>query len=177
VSSSGHKGSTIYGVYLFTDSASVNLTGGNSSGRTEKDKVADAINAYIINSAETHFNVPYPTPSWLFALIAVFPLIGLALLCVRNVYVLVDKVSQIVTIRRTGLLKTDESILPVSEIKNVIIEESKSSRGVKSYRLAFALKEKPALPLILTYDSALEKKRTIAKALNEFMNKPLSFED
>ncbi|MDP1604687.1 MAG: hypothetical protein Q8M03_15645 [Legionella sp.] len=169
VSSQGNKGSTIYGIYLQTDSGPVSLTGGSSSSRTDKDSVVAAINTYISNSLATSFDVPYPTAWWLFAFAAVFPIIGFTLLCLRNVYILVDKVSKNVTIRRTGILKTDEESLSFSEIENVIIEESVTSRGSTVYRLAFALKNKAPMPLINTYDTNHDKKETIAKALNQFI--------
>lgn len=168
-SSRGSKGSTIYSVYLVTNTGDVNLTGGSSSGRSNKDEAADAIKTYLNTSHDTHFKVPYPTPWWVYVLVAIFPISGIFLLTVRGAIIDFDRVLKTIVITRKGIFQTDEQKVLFSEVDRVIIQENMSSKGGKTYRLALALKDKPPLPLIATYDSSLSKKERIAKQLNDFI--------
>lgn len=171
MSGHGSKGGTVYSVNLVTDTGTVNLTGGSSSGRSNKDVAAEAINTYISKGLDTHFKVPYPTPWWIYALAAVFPLLGIFLLVVRGATIDFDRILKTIVITRKGFFHKDEKKLLFSDIEQVIIEESLGSKGTKTYRLAFALKDKPPLPLVTTYDSSYSKKERIAKQLNDFMQK------
>ncbi|MBL7481523.1 hypothetical protein [Legionella bononiensis] len=163
------KGGAVYWVELVTDKGTVNLTGGSSSGRTNKDSAAQAINTYLSQSLDTHFKIPYPTPWWVYLLAAIFPLLGIALLAVRGVNVDFDRLLKTIVIKRKGLFHTDEEKLSFTDVEQVIIQEHRGSKGSMTYRLALAIKDQPALPLVSTYDSSLSKKERIAKQLNDFM--------
>jgi hypothetical protein len=165
----GSKGGTIYSVNLVTKNGTVNLTGGSSSGRSNKDIAAEAINTYISKSLDTHFKVPYPTPWWVYALVAIFPLLGIFLLAARGAVIDFDRLLKTIVMSRKGFFYTDEQQLSFSDVDRVIIQEHLGSKGGKTYRLALALKDKPPLPLVSTYDSSLSKKERIAKQLNDFM--------
>lgn len=71
-SSRSSKGNTLYYIDLLTDKGSVNLTGSSSSGRSDKDIVANRINNYISNSLETTFKVSYPASWWMYGLSGFF---------------------------------------------------------------------------------------------------------
>ncbi|WP_298627057.1 hypothetical protein [uncultured Legionella sp.] len=168
-SGQGSKGGTVYSVTIVTDNNTVSLTGGSSSGRKNKDIAADAINTYISKSLDTHFKVPYPTPWWVYALVAIFPLLGIFLLTARGAIIDFNRLLKTIVIERKGFFHTDKQQVPFSEVDRVIIEEHPGSKGGKTYRLALALKDKPPLPLIETYDASLSKKERIAKQLNDFI--------
>ncbi|KGP62677.1 hypothetical protein EP47_02500 [Legionella norrlandica] len=163
------KGGTTYYVDLLTDQGSVNLTGGSSSGRSEKDAAANSINNYISNSLETQFKVIYPNSWWLYALVGVFALAGIALLSLSSATIDFDKVFKTIVIKRKGLFKTSETKLLFSDVDKIIIQEYTGGKGSATYRLAIALKEKPPMPLVTAYDSSYTKKEMIANKLNEFI--------
>ncbi|KTD44813.1 hypothetical protein [Legionella quateirensis] len=163
------KGGTVYSVNLVTDKGTVNLTGGSSSGRTNKDSAAQAINNYVSQSLDTHFKIPYPTPWWVYVLATFISLLGIVLLAVRGVSVDFDRILKTIIIRRKGIFQTDEKKLSFSDVEQVIIQESRGSKGSMTYRLALAIKDQPALPFVSTYDTSLTKKERVAKQLNDFM--------
>ncbi|RUR20661.1 hypothetical protein ELY21_00825 [Legionella sp. km535] len=163
------KGGTVYSVNLVTGNGDVNLTGGSSSGRINKDRAAQAINNYINQSLDTHFKIPYPTPWWAYILAAFISLLGIVLLAVRGVSVDFDRILKTIVIKRKGFFYAEEQKLSFSDVEQVIIQESRGSKGGMTYRLALALNNQPALPLVSTYDSSLRKKERIAKQLNDFM--------
>ncbi|TAL59857.1 MAG: hypothetical protein EPN84_10475 [Legionella sp.] len=165
------KGNTVYFVVLKTSSGLINLTGGSSSGRSEKDTAAEGINSYITQSLETTYKVPYPTPWWYYAFVALFPLIGFGLLAVKGEVIVFDGTQRTVISTKKGLFGGGEAKLSFADIDKIIILEVKGSRGVKSSRLAFALKDKEK-PLLIanSYDSQT-KVESIAKELNEFIDR------
>ncbi len=165
----GSKGGTVYSVNLVTSNGNINLTDGSSSGRSNKDIAAEAINTYISKGLDTHFKVPYPTAWWIYALAAIFPLLGIYLLTVRGASIDFNRMIKTIVITRKGLFHTDEQRLSFSDVDAVIVQESRGSKGRKTYRLALALKDKPPLPLVETYNSSLNKKERITKQLNDFM--------
>lgn len=165
------KGGSTYWVDLFTDKGLINLTGGSSSGRSNKDAAAEAINNYIIKSNELRFEIPYPSPWWAYALAGIFLLTGILLIAgIKGATIDFDRILKTVVIKRKSLIKSDETRLMFSDIDKVIIEESRGSKGSITYRLAFALKDKSTLPFVSTYDSVHAKKEKIASQLNEFMS-------
>lgn len=164
------KGGSTYWVDLFTDKDRVNLAGGSSSGRANKDAAAEAINNYISKSIEPRFEIPYPSPWWAYAFAGFFSLIGVFLIIgTRNATLDFDRILKSVFIKRKSLLSSEETKLMFSDIDRVIIEESRGTKGSLTYRLAFALKNKSFLPFVTTYDSNYTKKEKIAKQLNDFM--------
>ncbi|HAT6978881.1 TPA: hypothetical protein F8R96_03995 [Legionella pneumophila] len=169
-SSRSSKGNTLYYIDLLTDKGSVNLTGSSSSGRSDKDIVANRINNYISNSLETTFKVSYPASWWMYGLSGFFLVVGVFLLTVRGAIIDFDRILKTIAIKRKGLFKTEETKLSFSDVDKIIVEESLGSRGTKTYRLAIALKDKAPLPLVTTYDSSFSKKEMIAKQLNQFID-------
>ncbi|HHL3492542.1 TPA: hypothetical protein ACQ53F_001375 [Legionella pneumophila] len=169
-SSRSSKGNTLYYIDLLTDKGSVNLTGSSSSGRSDKDIVANRINNYISNSLETTFKVSYPASWWMYGLSGVFLVVGVFLLTVRGAIIDFDRILKTIVIKRKGLFKTEETKLSFSDVDKMIVEESIGSRGAKTYRLAITLKDKPPLPFVTTYDSSLAKKEKIANQLNQFIH-------
>ena len=165
------KGDLTYWIDLFTDKGLVNLSGGSSSGHSNKDMAAAAINTYISKGTEHRFEIPYPTPRWIYALAGIFPLVGIFLIVgIRGATVDFDRVLKTVVIRRKKLFNPIEKKLMFSDIDKVIIEESRSSKGSITYRLAFLLKNKSSIPFVTTYDNAYAKKEKIARQLNDFMS-------
>ncbi|HEM0309593.1 TPA: hypothetical protein U0T04_000481 [Legionella pneumophila] len=169
-SSRSSKGNTLYYVDLLTAQGPVNLTGSSSSGRDDKEIAANSINNYISNSLETTFKVSYPAPWWMYGLSVFFLLVGALLLTVRGAITDFDRILKTIVIKRKGLFKTEETKLSFSDVDKIIVEESLGSRGTKTYRLAIALKDKPPIPLVTTYDSSFAKKEKIANQLNQFIH-------
>lgn len=171
VSGRSSKGGTIYYVVLKTSNGLINLTGGSSSGRSDKDAAADAINSYISKSLDKGYKVPYPTAWWIYALVAIFPLIGIVLLSVKGAIIVFDGTAQTVVIRRKGIFGSNENTFLFTEIEKVIIQEFRNARGYVTYRLALALKDKSPMPLVSSYDASSTKIERIAKQLNEFLDR------
>lgn len=164
------KGGLSYWVDLSTNKGLMHLTGGSSSGRSNKDTAAAAINNYISNSTETRFEIPYPSPWWAYALASLFLLVGILLIVgTRKTIIDFDKTSQSVVIHRKSLLSAREIKLKFSEIDKIIIEESRSRKGGISYRLALLLKDNSIIPFVTTYDSSYNKKEKIAQQINDFI--------
>lgn len=170
-SSHGNKGGTLFAVYLYTDHGPISLSGGSSSDQQDKKTAANAINNYIKTSVEKKFNIPYPANKLLIFLNAIFFIVGLLLLSIKDATIVFDKTIKTVTITRKGLWgKTEETRFPLPDVDRVIVEETEGSKGTTVYRLALAFKDKPPFPLIATYDSAHINKGKIANQLNEFIH-------
>lgn len=169
--SHGSKGGTLFSLYLYTDHGSINLSAGSSSGQHDKEIAANAINTYIKTSIKKSFNIPYPANRLFIFLDAIFFIVGLLLLSIKDAIIVFDKTLQTVTIRHKGLWGQIEEIkFPLTDVDKVILEEMQGSKGSIVYRLALAFKDKPPYPLIATYDSAYFNKEKIANQLNEFIH-------
>ncbi|MCW8387740.1 hypothetical protein OQJ15_15630 [Fluoribacter dumoffii] len=168
-SGTSSKGGTLYAVYLDTDHGFINLTGSKSSGRSEKEAAANAINSYINSSLEKSFIIPYP-PNLFFTVVnIIFFIAGVLLLSIKDAIILFDKATASVTIQRRRLWGRAEEIrFSLASVDRVIIEKSAGSKG--TYRLALAFKDKPAFPFVSFYDSVYWKKEKIANQINEFIH-------
>lgn len=165
------KKSKVYFVVLKTSEGLINLTGGSSAGRSDKDIAAAGINSYINTSSETTYKIPYPTPVWIYALVAILPLLGLVLLAVKNAMIVFNGPLRTVVITQKGLFGSSESSLLFADIDQIIMKENRGSKGAKTYGLAFALNDKKELPFPGNAFDSKDKVENIVKQLNDFIDK------
>lgn len=165
------KKSTVYFVVLKTSEGLINMTGGSSSGRSDKDAASEGINSYITQSQETSFKVPYPTAWWYYAFVSIFPIIGLILLAVKSEVVVFNGPLHTVVITKKGLFGESEIKLLFSNIEKIIVDEVRGGKGSKSYRLGFVLKDKEKPVLLASSYVSQAKSEEIAQQLNGFINK------
>ncbi|STY31027.1 Uncharacterised protein [Legionella wadsworthii] len=170
-SSHSSKGKDLFAVYLYTDSNPINLSVGSSSGREDKENSAQAINNYIKTSMEKEFSIPYPPNKLFLFLDAIFFVVGLLLLSIKDANIIFDKSMEKVTVKQKNIWgQTDEMSYPLNDVDQIIVEENKDTKGSSVYRLAINLKDNGCIPLISTYDSAYLNKKKIADELNQFIH-------
>lgn len=164
----------MYYLYFVTNNGTVRMTSSESTSSGNYYAAAQAINNYISTSRELSFIVPYNTDWSLYFVILPFLLCGVWMLSFKNANVIVDKSIQKVRITCKSLFSRRENNYPFSNIEKIIVEKQVYSTTMNKkdyYRLALLLKNKEIIPFTTNFTSSFEVKETIAKQLNEFMDK------
>jgi len=86
-----------------------------------------------------------------------------------GIYITFDKSINAVTINRRGLLKDETETYKLSEIEDIVINESVDSEGDPFFRIAFALKDKRQINLSSTGGHDRDTQQKSADSIKSFL--------
>ncbi len=171
-----NKGGWNYSVVLLTDQGKILLSDESSPSKVQSQRAVDQINDYLQNSEKT-LRVASIQPLWLKFFILIFPCVGVCLFVLtKHVRVLFNKTTNQLKIIRENIFQQKEEHYPLNKIKDVVIQEERSPKGILQYRVALILEDKSVIPLTAVHDSLLTPKIRMAKAINDFLGLNLNFD-
>ncbi len=163
-------GDVTYRVVFRTSSGNQPLTYFSSSGYQGKANLAQEINAYLQSNRQDALDLKMVMEWWTVLFLVAFGGAG-------AVMVLLAKTDRIEMVRSQGVLRIakrglfglreEEHLL--REIESVVLESSSSSRGGKTYRIAFHTADGGARLLSRMYSSGWRDKQKAVDAMNQFL--------
>ncbi|WP_133126859.1 hypothetical protein [Legionella nagasakiensis] len=171
------KGNFTYNVALLTSNQQVYLSSINTSSYTHSQEAVNQINAFLQQCKNQSLHLASLHPLWLQLFLLIFPTVGLLmLLLTKTVLLNFNKTANQLKILRKNLLNQSEEHYSLNKIHDIVIQQSTTSKGQPCYRVALILDDNTEVPLTDVYDSQLNPKLKIAKAINDFLGLNLKFE-
>ncbi|GAP13509.1 hypothetical protein LARV_01263 [Longilinea arvoryzae] len=142
------------------------LTKVYSSGWSSKDDVVQNINTFIQNQSQTELNIRQDDRLFAALFGGIFSLAGLLMILFigQIVTLRLDRVTGLVTLKRTGLTGVREGEYPLSDFTDAVLEY-----GRNTCRIALVTRDGGHLPLTTEYSSGIRGKEATAKQIREFL--------
>jgi hypothetical protein len=163
-------GDTTYRLALITPDGPAPVTKVWSSDYSAKARAADQLNRFLTQNELKSLEIELKVSPWLWFFLGLFGGAGLLLiLFAKSVTIEADKNEGAIKIHKDGLIGSYSTEYFLSEIEDVYLEETHSSKGSRLYRVVFHLRDGNDLPLTSVYSSGQKGKAEAVHALREFL--------